>query len=694
MKNTDKRTIVIVSGIGILFLCCVCIFVFSIGAAILGFRNYQSQVSIPAQPARPEVLVEPPPALSEPSPFPSLTPIPVLPSPGADTLPETISTDTLTALENTIVPVSDLRELARRLQGKDNLPLTLEPPAEPFEVGDRKTFWVTNVDTNHNFQVETTLRFITEHLYFWIEDGVRYSEDELARLAETFEAEIYPINRAFFGSEWTPGVDGDPHLYVVLATELGNSVAGYYSSSDQYVPEAHPYSNGHEMFLLNADNLSLDDSFTYGVLAHEFQHMIHWYQDRNEETWLNEGFAELAAFLNGFGGEGTDTLYVLDPDIQLTTWPDSSDTLPHYGGSFLFVNYFLNRFGDGATQAVVGHEANGLHSIDAVLEELEIFDPQTNKPLRADDVFADWAVANYLLEPNVADGRYFYRNYPLAPSVDPTATVDRCPTNPSGTSVHQYGVDYIQITCEGEYVLRFEGDGQVGLLPVDPYSGEYTFWSNLGDESNMTLTRVFDFSSTAGTLTFNYRTWYDLEEDYDYLYLLASTDSGESWEILKTPGGTDENPSGNSYGWAYNGTSGLIPSWVEESVDLSAYAGKEVWLRFEYVTDAAINGQGFLLDDVSIPEIGYFSDFEADEGGWEAAGFVRVQNVLPQTFQVSLIMRGAQTNVQTYSLAGGTMFEIPFTVGGEVDEVVLVVSGTTRYTRQPAIYRYSIVSQP
>ena len=35
--------------------------------------------------------------------------------------------------------------------------------------------------------------------------------------------------------------------------------------------------------MMNADNVSLDDPYIYGTMAHEFQHMIHWYRDRNEE---------------------------------------------------------------------------------------------------------------------------------------------------------------------------------------------------------------------------------------------------------------------------------------------------------------------------------------------------------------------------------------------------------------------------
>jgi immune inhibitor A len=78
--------------------------------------------------------------------------------------------------------------------------------------------------------------------------------------------------------------------------------------------------------------------------------------------------------------------------------------------------------------------------------------------------------------------------------------------------------------------------------------------------------------------------------------------------------------------------------WIEEKVDLSEYAGKNIFVRFEYITDAAVNGEGFLLDDVAVEAAGYRSDFEADDGGWQAEGFVRVQNVLPQTFGLALIL--------------------------------------------------------
>lgn len=599
--------------------------------------------------------------------------------------------ETLRSLDEALVPINDPADLAKRLLGEGDIPPTLPPPAGPRRVGDQDTFWVSDTDTNDYFQVDATLRYVTEHAYFWIENGVSYREGDLRDLADTFESKIYPTNREFFGMEWSPGVDGDVHLYILYAGGLGGSVAGYFSSSDSFNPQIQEYSNGHEMFVFNADGVDLREEFTYGVLAHEFQHMIHWYRDRNEATWMNEGFSDLAMFLNGYDIGGHDFVYALDPDIQLNDWPtDQGDTTPHYGASFLFVTYFLDRFGEDITKALVSHPDNDMISIDRVMSEQGITDPLTGHAIGADDIFADWVVATYLQNPRIDDGRYTYHNYPNAPQPFETETFETCGSAPQRRTVSQYGVDYIRINCRDSVTLRFKGSQQVNVLPADPHSGGYAFWSNKGDESDMTLTREFDFTGHSGPLTFTYWTWYDLEEDFDYLYLVASVD-GENWEILEPPSGTADDPTGANYGWGYNAKSGNGPIWIQEEVDLSRFAGQKVQIRFEYITDAAVNGEGFLLDDVEIPEIGYSSDFENGDGGWQAAGFVRIHNQLPQTFRLSIIRDGRETVVEQFTLSGDNTAEIPLDLAGELDDAVLVVSGTTRYTRQPASYTLSFI---
>ena len=349
----------------------------------------------------------------------------------------------------------------------------------------------------------------------------------------------------------------------------------------------------------------------------------------------------------------------------------------------MFVKYFLDRFGDKATQAVVGDLRNSMDSIDGVLKDLNIIDPLTNTLIQADDVVSDWASANYLQDPGVGDGRYAYKDYSDAPKFQETESIDRCPSDWQDRTVNQYGVDYIRISCRGKYNLKFEGAQEVGVFPADPHSGAYAFWSNKGDGSDMMLTQTFDFTKVSGPLTMNYWTWYDLEDKFDFVYLEAS-ENGEDWTILTTPSCTTDNPTGNSYGCGYTGANN---GWVQQKVDLSNFAGKNVQLRFEYVTDAAVNGEGFMLDDIAIPEINYGSDFEKDNGGWEPSGFVRIQNQLPQTYLVSIIHENGNTTVERLTLNPDQTLNLPVDLQ---NDVILTVSGSTRFTLQLANYRFSI----
>ena len=668
-KSTSFLPVLII----VLLVLCGCLILVLTGG---GYALYKFGKSLPS-------LVANPPDL-----FPVQTPTPfqITRQPA-----DQISEDTLKLVEQEVVPGNDPVELACRFKGVCDVPPTLPPPPQPYTVGMQKSFWVNNEDSGDYFKVNATLQYITPHSYFWVAEGVNFDLQEAKTLMDTFENKIYPTDREFFGSEWTPGVDDDPHIYVLYTSGLGSNVAGYYYSPDEYNPKIFQYSNAHEMFFISSSE-PLASDYTFGTLAHEFQHMIHWYQDRNESAFMNEGFSELATFINGYDNGGFDQIYLSDTDgINLTDWLGSSgDNSAHYGASFLFVTYFLDRFGDGTTKALIHDQQNGLDSIDKVLAEQQITDPLTKKTITADDFFLDWAVTNIVQDGSVGDGRYVYHNYASAPSARLTETVSTCPLSPATRTVNEYGVDYIRITCTGKYDLRFEGSTSIRLVPADPHSGKFNYWSNLGDLSDMTLTREFDLGGVASSapVTLNYWTWYDIEKDFDYVYVEASTD-GQHWEILKTPSGTSSDPNGASYGWAYTGPSN---GWKQESVDLSKYAGKKVSIRFEYLTDPAVNGQGFLLDDVSLPAIGYSTDFEQQDSSWVAKGFARIENGLPQTFRLAMVTRKSSgTSVEDIPVAADQTADIPVTIGqNSVQDVILVVSGTTRFTREIAPYQFSI----
>ncbi len=649
--------------------------------------NHKAPVAVVAATPTPVVIVQPAIPTGTPEGTVTLPPLPSATVGSTGTSGHIPGDLTLTNLDQTQVNVNDPLVMAERLQGLSNIARTVPAPAVEPQVGNVQKFWVSNQDSNTFFQIDATLRYAGQHLYFWIENGVPYDPAAVKALVDAFDNQIYPTDRTFFGSEWTPGVDDDPHLYALYARHLGSVVAGYFSSQDEYPQQVFSNSNEHEMFELNADTTTLSDPYIYGVMAHEFQHMIHWNLDRNEDNWLNEGFSVLAQFINNYPVGGFDTSYISNPDTQLNDWSlDQTANAPHYGAAFLYLDYLLSRFGSDVTHAIVNSPLHGLDSIDAVLAGQGITDPLTGQVVTADSLFGDWAVANYLQDPQVGDGRYAYQNYPKAPKAHDTITRKTCPFSDLTGQVHQFGVDYIDITCQGQFTLNFSGDTTVALVPTQPYSGSYDLWSNRGDQSDMTLTHSFDFSGVSGSLVLKYHTWYDIEDGYDFVYLEASTD-GNHWKVLNTPNCSLDNASGNNYGCGYTGSSG---KWISQSVDLSAYAGKKVDLRFEYLTDAALNGTGFLLDDIGIDQINYFSNFEQDTGGWQADGFVRVDNTLPQTFQVSLILNGKVTHVEQISLNPDQSASIPLDLGGDVTNAVLVVSGTTRVTRQEASYSISV----
>ena len=627
----------------------------------------------------PTLIFETPAPPDYDTPTPKPTPV-ITREPAGD-----LGAETELLLETTIVPVRDLHELAIRLRGLPaDTERTVNPGGSPdYAVGTRRLFHVSNVDTDEQFDIHAILEYKTEHVYMWVEENVRFDQDDLSAAADLFEEHTYTTDRTFFGSEWSPGVDNDPHVSILHARDLGNSVAGYYSSADEFVSAVRDDSNEMEMFYINIENVTINDSFYNGVLAHEFQHMIHWHNDRNEETWINEGFSELAMRLNGFDVGGSDWTFASNPDTQLNSWPEGPGAAgANYGAGYLFTSYFLDRFGAEATQALVGHVENSFASVEGVLDEL-------GAGLTYEGLFADWIVANLLDDPAIGDGRYGYDDIdPPSFDIETSYYESDYPVSVSST-VHQHGADYIELYGERPLTLRFTGSAQVGLVDTVAHSGQYVWWSNRGDDSDMTLTRAFDLSDV-NQATLEFWAWYSIEEDWDYAYVEASSDGGATWEILTTPSGVGTNPNGNSFGWAYTGSSG---GWIQEQVDISAYAGQEVLIRFEYVTDDAVNRPGFVVDDVAIPEIGYSSDFEEGEDGWETAGFMRHANVLPQRWLVQLILFGPDTTVQRLELDEDQTGEWVIPLDGNTDRAVIAISGLAPVTTEIAPYNYEISEQ-
>ncbi len=115
------------------------------------------------------------------------------------------------------------------------------------------------------------------------------------------------------------------------------------------------------------------------------------------------------------------------------------------------------------------------------------------------------------------------------------------------------------------------------------------------DNSTITLQQPVDLSNaTAAQLEFMAR--WDIEQNFDLTQVLASAD-GNTWTPLcgrYTHPGSSFQIEGEP---VFDGTQN---AWVAESMDLGAFIGGPVWIRFRMATDQGGSRDGFYFDDLSI----------------------------------------------------------------------------------------------
>jgi immune inhibitor A len=603
-----------------------------------------------------------------------------VPSLGADELSRIAAAIPLprdqVALAAALKGISDVREVAR------TTPLDVN-------VGDVETFWVVNFADHTRFQVDAKLRYAGPVVLMYVDTRIEADIDQAAieQSAHEFEQMIYPRNRALFGMEATPGVDGDPRLTVLNALVPG--VGGYFSAADGVVKAVNRFSNEREMFVINVTNSSFGSPSYALTLAHEFQHMIEWNVARRSPAWFNEGMSTLAQDLNGYVENGLPGVYLSNPDIQLTTFSQASADRgvfsAHYGASQLFLRYFQEQYaGEGGLADLIKADAG--NNLDAFVQVAARKRPDI---LSFADIYANWAVANVLNDPTVADGRYAYARLPKL------AAIGDLQGDAAQATVQQFGVDYYG-NLVGPLTLAFDGADTVSLVGAVPREGRAMWWSNRGDDSVETLTRAFDLSG-AQRATLQFSAWYELELNFDYAFVSVSADGGTTWAPLKGSTTTEQDPQGHNYGNGLTGVSGAAGvdtsrgtrgQWIEEQVDLTPYAGKHILLRFWVVNDDTFNAPGMLIDNIRIPELSYVDGAEQSDGDWQAQGFVRTSGELPQTWALRLIrMSGGTISVEHVPADAQGRATVTLADG---ERGTLAVIGIARFTTEPAGYSYSV----
>jgi immune inhibitor InhA-like protein len=367
-----------------------------------------------------------------------------------------------------------------------------------------------------------------------------------------------------------------------------------------------------------------------GTFAHEWQHLLHYYTDPFETTWMNEGLSDYAQTLVGYV-DGTKTVFDKGgdshlfcfqgfgsvqtpfnpnprdcggPENSLNLWGEGNPNavLADYGNAYSLMLYLADHFGaDIISRLHNDGDLQGIPSLEANLKA-----EGANDPYRVLHNFQ----SSTLLDKLVGDAK----NAVVlgVRKSDVTSKSLRASINFANPNINDdpgaapNGADYVPLQDAKGNVLKgrdlrslaFNGATTLPPLPLlwtvvnnDPdRPGNPVLWS--GNQSNLDSAAVTSVTVPTTDPTLRFLAKYGAEQGFDYAYVQVSTDGGATYTSV--PGDkTIDAPLGP-------GLNGTTDGFEPHSYDLSAYAGKTVLLSFRYVSDGGVNEGGLLLDDITL----------------------------------------------------------------------------------------------
>ncbi len=283
--------------------------------------------------------------------------------------------------------------------------LTLPSCVFGAELLEKVNFFVDPLyDFQNREKITAVLQKITDQLYFYLDASwwdnldiekrkeVNIAIDDLTR---EFENKIYPILTLNYGSEWKPGIDGDPRI-TILIHPMTDTASGYFNPGDEYSRAQVPTSNQREMVYLNSKQIT--SIIAKSFLAHEFAHLITFNQkDRtygiSEDVWLNEARAEYGSTLIGYDKDYQDSYlqkrvrqFLETPQDSLTEWQGKSSD---YGALNLFTQYLVDHYGKEILVDSLKSGQTGIASINTALKKNGFGEDFSQ-------IFTDWLITVFV----------------------------------------------------------------------------------------------------------------------------------------------------------------------------------------------------------------------------------------------------------------------------------------------------------
>ena len=510
-----------------------------------------------------------------------------------------------------------------------------------------------------------------------------YMVDEFDNVIYPTEAEVYGVPASRPSDPANPEYEDKDKIWTLIFNirdlayydpTATSYIAGYFSLSD---------SNTNQKNIMHIDtfewNNRVGDADTpwfdvsdprarpnlyEGTFAHEYEHMIHADIDPDEPSWVDEGLADLAGFLCGYGHPNGHIMYYLafHAFTSLTFWGSG---LEDYGASYLFQLYLYEKFGGTSFVSDLVHEqANGIEGIVKTLHKHGIW-------YSFDLIFDWWTIANYLDHPYI--WQYGYSTLEMGSGDSNGWTIEYAlsgywgePIFGNATSQYYgdyfadpewslqgwwgvpqpYTAHYYRFVTDKTSYIRLDGEDVSG---TPAYSGTYEWYSQADAWAWRSLYQTFTVPATGATL--NFMTHFNIEDDWDYGYVEVHDLTTGEWYTLNATGTVDyvahaqDNPNtpddreptayeAAGRWFAFTGSSG---GWVPVSMDLTPFAGDDIDLYFTIWQDGAFTLDNMYVDDISIPELGFFDDVEAGEDGWTTTGWIRTDGIVANGFGTTVL---------------------------------------------------------
>jgi hypothetical protein len=154
--------------------------------------------------------------------------------------------------------------------------------------------------------------------------------------------------------------------------------------------------------------------------------------------------------------------------------------------------------------------------------------------------------------------------------------------------------NFASVTDSAESISSLWNYASFSTSEQKAFSGRKSYYSATVQPIRADMTLRFPVRVQT-TSQFVFKTWYDLESNYDYFYVQASLDQGKTFTNISGNLSRLDNPSGRNQGFGMTGSSG---GWQNAVFDLSAYKGQDVLLRIRHVTEGETKYGGLFLDQI------------------------------------------------------------------------------------------------